>query len=236
VDIEISKFYRIRPEALDECDIAGDESVLVGPSDLVMNLRPRVGLVVAAWDASLSLGCARRLGVVLGRTEQGVRVRWSASDAKYRPAKSARQFWAGEKPFFKFHEPVAARYMLSLEFAEHFPCDLVFDARPSRAKPVAEVRPSSNPRGGYVYLVKSEYGIKIGKAVNVKSRTKLFEVKLPFPITVEHYAWFDDYSLAERDLHKKYHAQRLEGEWFNLSSADVAHIKTLGNAVAASPL
>jgi hypothetical protein len=40
----------------------------------------------------------------------------------------------------------------------------------------------------------------------VKSRTRLFEVKLPFPITVEHYAWFEDYPSAERDLHCGYHA------------------------------
>lgn len=90
--------------------------------------------------------------------------------------------------------------------------------------------------GGYVYLVRSQYGVKIGKSVNVKSRTRLFEVKLPFPISVEHYAWFDDYSYAERDLHRKFHAKRLEGEWFDLSKEDVAHIMTLGKSVPVAGL
>ncbi|WP_323745073.1 GIY-YIG nuclease family protein [Noviherbaspirillum malthae] len=79
--------------------------------------------------------------------------------------------------------------------------------------------------------MRSQYGVKIGKSVDVRSRTRLFAVKLPFPTTVEHYAWFDDYSFAERDLHRKYHSKRLEGEWFDLSLDDVAHIKTLGRSV-----
>ena len=83
-----------------------------------------------------------------------------------------------------------------------------------------------------MYLIRSPYGAKIGKSVNVKSRTRLFEVKLPFPITVEHYAWFDEYSFAERDLHRQYHAKRLEGEWFDLSPADIATIKTLGKPIS----
>uniref|UniRef100_UPI002ABD55EB GIY-YIG nuclease family protein n=1 Tax=Paraburkholderia sp. J63 TaxID=2805434 RepID=UPI002ABD55EB len=59
-------------------------------------------------------------------------------------------------------------------------------------------------------------------------------VKLPFPITVEHFAWFNDYSRAERDLHLQYHEKRLEGEWFDLTAADVAHIKTLGKPASLS--
>jgi hypothetical protein len=79
--------------------------------------------------------------------------------------------------------------------------------------------------------VKSPFGIKIGKSVNVKSRLRLFAVKLPFPISIEHYAWFDDYSSAERALHIRYHAKRKEGEWFDLTPDDVAYIKTLGTMV-----
>lgn len=126
--------------------------------------------------------------------------------------------------------------MLDATFAEHFPEDLPFDIA-ARPKPrTSSIQPSNTPTGGYVYLVRSQYGIKIGKSVNVKSRTRLFEVKLPFPISVEHYAWFDDYSYAERNLHKKYHAQRLEGEWFDLSQEDVANIKKLGRPVPVAGL
>ncbi|MGB1262233.1 MAG: GIY-YIG nuclease family protein [Cognaticolwellia sp.] len=84
---------------------------------------------------------------------------------------------------------------------------------------------------GYVYLIESEYGFKIGKTVNIKSRTSLFSVKLPFPIKLINYAWFDNYSKAERDFHVEFADKRLEGEWFALTGADVSKIKSLGKNV-----
>jgi hypothetical protein len=85
-----------------------------------------------------------------------------------------------------------------------------------------------NPTIGFVYLIWSQYGYKIGKAVSVKNRTKLFEVKLPFPIRIENYAKFSDYTQAERSLHLYFQDKRMEGEWFSLTEDDVAFIKTLG--------
>jgi hypothetical protein len=76
------------------------------------------------------------------------------------------------------------------------------------------------------------YGYKIGKALNVPKRTKLFEVKLPFPIRVEHYAMFSDYTQAERSLHLHFHKKRLEGEWFALTAEDISFIKTFGRPMA----
>ncbi|MHA6879197.1 GIY-YIG nuclease family protein [Ralstonia pseudosolanacearum] len=198
-------------------------------------LKPRMGIVVANWDSARQLGCASRFGIVFGHSSEGVKVRWAATDTTYRPNPNGRRYWVQEKPFFGFAPDVVRRYMLAAAFAEHFLDDIVFDVTP-RVSKVSERLPSANPTGGYVYLVKSKYGIKIGKSVNVKSRTRLFEVKLPFPISVEHYAWFDDYSHAERELHAAYHAKRLEGEWFDLSAEDVAHIKTLGTPVETSAL
>ena len=227
-------FYRIAPEAVIETPTGSDETLVKGPMDLLTKLKPKIGIVVASWDESRILGCARRLGLVLGSAEGGVRVRWVPSDAEYRPKPSGRVHWR-TKPFFGFAKDVADRYLLAPTFAEAF-TGFIFD-EPTREVPVSkQARPSSSPTGGYVYLVRSEHGIKIGKSINVKSRTRLFEVKLPFPITVEHYAWFEDYSHAERSLHRKYHLKRLEGEWFDLTDADVEHIKTLGKAASLSSL
>lgn len=79
-------------------------------------------------------------------------------------------------------------------------------------------------RGGFVYLIKSPYGHKIGKTKNMKQRSQLFSVKLPFPIEILRYGWFDDYSLAEAQFHREYAHKRLEGEWFNLNEAEIAAI------------
>ena len=70
----------------------------------------------------------------------------------------------------------------------------------------------------------------------MKSRTRLFEVKLPFQITVEHYAYFENYSDAERSLHDTFRAKRLEGEWFDLRPEDISFIKTLGVSASAADI
>lgn len=228
--VHIPKFFRMDPAALKEA-AAEEKSLITGPVDFIAVLRPRFGVVLASWDQSAQLGIASRLGVVLRVAPEGAKVQWAPVDLRYRPNSSGRRFWTQAKPFFGFATDVAQRYMLASTFAEHFP-DISVPAARSSLRVATEPRPSDSPKGGYVYLVRSPYGVKIGKSVNVKSRTRLFEVKLPFPITVEHYAWFDDYSFAERDLHRQYHAKRLEGEWFALSPADIATIKTLGMPVS----
>ena len=68
--------------------------------------------------------------------------------------------------------------------------------------------------------------------MNIMNRTRLFEVKLPFPIELVHYAYFDDYTKAEREMHQMFAAKRLEGEWFDLDENDVSAIKALGQAQA----
>lgn len=229
--VRIPKFIRIAPLALTERDGGGGgECMVTGPADFVAALKPRYGVVVASWDEGVQLGTASRLGVVVRLTPMGAVVKWAAAALQYRPSPAGRRFWAQAKPFFVFAPDVAERYLLAPTFAEHFPELEVADVQATR-RVSASPRLSGSPTGGYVYLVRSPYGVKIGKSVNVKSRTRLFEVKLPFPITVEHYAWFDDYSFAERDLHRQYHAKRLEGEWFDLCAADIAHIRKLGKAV-----
>jgi len=228
--MRIPKFVRVDLASLQEV-AAGNEGLITGPVDLIAVLKPRYGVVLASWDQSAQLGVASRLGVVLRVGHEGVAVQWAPVDLRYRPNPSGRRFWTQAKPYFGFAADVAQRYMLASTFVEHFPDLSVLAARPS-VLDTAKGRPSAIPKGGYVYIVRSPYGVKIGKSVNVKSRTRLFEVKLPFPITVEHYAWFEDYSVAERDLHRQYHAKRLEGEWFDLSSADIATIKTLGKPVS----
>jgi len=228
----ISKYMRIDPAALIEKMQSGGDSIITGPVDLIATLKPKYGLVVAAWDGLHQLGRVSRYGVVLAVRQTEATVTWSYAETSYRPNPAGRRWWTQTKPFFGFAPDVAERYMLAAAFAEHFPEDLPFEESLPGTTGRQSIRPSSSPTGGYVYLVRSKYGVKIGKSVNVRNRTRLFEVKLPFPITVEHYAWFDDYSFAERELHQKYHAKRLEGEWFALSENDVDHIKTLGKLVS----
>jgi hypothetical protein len=68
-------------------------------------------------------------------------------------------------------------------------------------------------------VIRSQYGFKIGKARYLHDRTRLFGVKLPFPIELELAAWCRLYGATERALHVEFARKRLEGEWFASSDA-----------------
>lgn len=225
----VSRIWRLNPEVFPE----GQNSlpaILRGPLEFLAEIRPKHGIVAGRWDAAARLGRVLALGVVRQGVEEGYEIEWRKVEISLRPNPTGCTHWAKSKPYFEFKEPVRGRYMLDDLFAENFPefAEWAFGHAPAKS---AE-RPVVSRTGGFVYVIKSAYGYKIGKTVNLKDRTRLFSVKLPFPISIEHYAWFDDYSAAEMNFHRQFHEKRLEGEWFNLSPEDLAAIRSLGQQVA----
>jgi hypothetical protein len=75
--------------------------------------------------------------------------------------------------------------------------------------------------GGYIYLIESKYGWKIGKSKSPKKRYSLFAVKLPFKIHLRLVLKVVDYHELEKKLHCKYRELRLNGEWFALNESHV---------------
>jgi hypothetical protein len=150
------------------------------------------------------LGRVQALGVVraVARDRSSAEVSWRSSDISLRPNPAGRRWWVQPEPFFGFAAAVVERYMLDDLFAERFPEFSEIEFGPPASTQVRGSRPSASPTGGFVYVIRSDYGFKIGKTVNMKDRTRLFGVKLPFPISIEHYAWFDDYTYAERQFHE----------------------------------
>ena len=80
---------------------------------------------------------------------------------------------------------------------------------------------------GYIYIIKSEYGYKIGLSKHIKDRLKLFGVKLPFPIEVVGYHKVGNMHKMELHIHKLYKSKRLNGEWFTLDEKDLVDISTI---------
>jgi len=80
---------------------------------------------------------------------------------------------------------------------------------------------------GMVYLIKSKFGYKIGRTKNLTSRVKLFGVKLPFKIELVQEVQVKDYKYVEKRLHEHFASKHLNGEWFDLSTRDVAEFKQL---------
>ena len=77
-------------------------------------------------------------------------------------------------------------------------------------------------RAGVVYLIYGGGYYKIGLTTNLPVRHKQIGAKLPFKSEVIHAITTSDIFGLERYWHNRFAHKRAEGEWFNLSSEDVA--------------
>ena len=85
------------------------------------------------------------------------------------------------------------------------------------------VRPKRDmPAPGYVYLLESRYGYKIGRTKDIPKRITFFGVKLPFTTKLLHTIVTADMVRLEAAFHRMHAARRIDGEWFDLSPQHVA--------------
>jgi hypothetical protein len=84
---------------------------------------------------------------------------------------------------------------------------------------------------GFVYVIKSQLGYKIGQTKNIHQRRKVFNVKLPFHWDFELIFVMEDYIPFEKFLHKNFQNKRINGEWFDLNERDLVLLKKLGESL-----
>lgn len=75
---------------------------------------------------------------------------------------------------------------------------------------------------GFVYLLRSGRYFKIGLTINMEERVGRLKIQLPDPVVEVHRITTDDPRGIERYWHDRFQDRRKNGEWFELSSADVA--------------
>jgi hypothetical protein len=84
-------------------------------------------------------------------------------------------------------------------------------------------------RSGYIYVLRAqkphEECYKIGRTNNPKRRLHDFAVKLPFRVESVITSRVFDMIAEEAELHKKFAGKRIDGEWFQLTSSDVALLR-----------
>lgn len=84
---------------------------------------------------------------------------------------------------------------------------------------------------GFVYIINSDLGYKIGMTKSIHDRTRIFNVKLPIQWDFEKVYCLKDYKLLEKFLHSKFENKKINGEWFNLSEEDLKIIESFYNCI-----
>ena len=84
---------------------------------------------------------------------------------------------------------------------------------------------ADDARHGFVYLLKSGRYYKIGHTLDVGRRRYDLAIQLPEPVTEEHVIRTDDPVGIERYWHSRFADRRKNGEWFELTRADITAFK-----------
>jgi hypothetical protein len=237
-----SRYWRVPAVATDYPGGPPREYVL--PAALAGQSRPPRaghGITLASYDDETECGHLHWIGHIQNVDGATATVDWRDCQASiWCDTGYGRSKW--RKGSFGFAESKNTGYGLHALWCQHFPdmeerdelplqqkpCRLASRSRIDRSRldPVEVVgAPSDAPRAGLVYVLRSAYGVKVGRTSNLQARMREFGVKLPFIYNIPLVAWFENCHEAERRYHALFDAKRINGEWFDLDENDISLIR-----------
>ena len=80
---------------------------------------------------------------------------------------------------------------------------------------------------GYVYVIASIHGAKIGISICPKSRLIGIQTSLPFDVSLRVVFPVENMIKKERELHSMFKDKNIRGEWFMLDEDDFKYLETL---------
>ncbi|MFZ3577876.1 GIY-YIG nuclease family protein [Virgibacillus sp. DJP39] len=95
-------------------------------------------------------------------------------------------------------------------------------------KPISQRFDSKGLDSGYVYFVRESgnHRIKIGKAKNPEQRIQNdFGTMMPYEFIIIHLIRSENYHKTENLFHRYFGDKRFKGEWFDLTSKDLAWVQ-----------
>ena len=215
--MNINNFYRYNLALIENLPEFIEGNTFQANMDIMSTFKVGDGLVLANWNDNTYKGEVSFIGIVVGGIDNETKkipVVWLEKSFELLPNSSGYQYW--RKDFFKFAAAPTKRYGLK----QHFEELNNFDDNGGITKP-----PSSNS-SGYVYIIESEYGYKIGKTKSLKNRSQLFGVKMPFDFSFIYTFFSEKFSTLEVDLHCKFANKRINGEWFQLTKDELQEIES----------
>lgn len=96
----------------------------------------------------------------------------------------------------------------------------------SKIKKIKKVKIIEPDFTNLVYVIKCNNSYKIGQTISLKKRMQSLKAIIPEQLELVIKIEGVDHRAFERFLHLKFKAQRLRGEWFNLSEEHLDYIKS----------